>query len=201
MPCVSADSADMTNSVTDQENVAPATKREPRPFLFIDPMPSVTNDIEFKVDELQELETLASASVQVFVRSLVNFTIALQNRRALEHGNVQPIQLSVLNRRRRAAREWIVAIVAGKVDAGTCYTAATQWLPTLCGTGPDVSHCVDRARNLVEFVRGSITASIFAEPAENLVPQAKALYVLENVLAMHFGTVSELALSMRPTKV
>lgn len=190
----------MTNPVAVQENLAPANSREPRPFLFLEPTSTLTNDVELSADELQELDDLTTDKVPLFVRSLVNFTIALQNRRALENGNVQPIQLSVLNRRRRAARAWMVAILAGKVDEGTCHAAATQWLPTLCGTGPDLSRCIERAGSLVEFVRGSITACLFAEAAENLVPQAKALHALESVLAVHLCAVREHGRSTQPVR-
>jgi len=190
----------MTNLAAAQENIAPSTSREPRPFLFLEPVQAMTNDVEFRADDVQELDALAAAGVPVFVRSLVNFTIALQNRRALENGNVQPIQLSVLNRRRRAARAWFIAILAGKVDSGTLHAVATQWLPMLCGTGPDVSRCFGRARSIVEFVRGSITACLFAEAANNLVHQAKALFALESVLEAHLGAVHELGRSTQSVR-
>lgn len=183
----------MTKSVVSQENRAPAPAREPRPFLFIEPLRTPSQQVDFTADEVRLLEDIASASVPVLVRAVVNFTIALQNRRSLEHGNVQPIQVSVLNRRRRAARSWVVAILAGKVDAGTLHAVASQWLPTLCGTGPDVARCVPQAGNLVEFVRGGITATLFAEAADNLVPNAKALHVLESVLAAHYAAVRDAA--------
>jgi hypothetical protein len=113
----------------------------------------------------------------------------MQNGRALERGNPQPIPLSVLNRRRRAARTWFVAIAAGKADAATAHTFATQWLPLLTGTGPDLAAAVTPGRGLVEFVRGACTACLFADPAENLLPHAKALYVLETTLATHLAAL------------
>lgn len=190
----------MTNSTVSQENSAPSTAREPRPFLFIEPTSAIVKDVEFGADDVQLLDSLASPSVPVFVRGLVNFTIALQNRRALENGNVQPIQLSVLNRRRRAARAWFLSIMAGKVDASTCHAVASQWLPTLCGTGPDLGRCIGPSSSIFEFVRGSITACVFAEPADNLVPQVKALHALETVLSAHLTAVSEHGRPFQPIR-
>lgn len=188
----------MTKSVVSPESIAPTQKREPRPFLFLEPMRAApTSEVNFGKDAIEWLDAAASPSIPAFVRSLVNFTIALQNRRALEHGNVQPIQVSVLNRRRRSARAWFNAIVAGKVDSATCHAVATQWLPTLCGTGPDIDRCIKPAQRITEFVRGAITATLFAEAADNLVPNAKALNVLESVLATHLAAVQQAA---RPAK-
>jgi hypothetical protein len=97
----------------------------------------------------------------------------------------------VLNRRRRAARSWILAILAGKVDGAVRHAVSTSWLPTLCGTGPDRGKAVRPSRVLIEFVRGAITACIFSEVRENLLPQAKALHVLETTLSVHLAAVLE----------
>lgn len=183
----------MTKSAVHDAYDAPAAVREPRPFLQLAParLP-LPADISFG-DDCRYLEAAAGFSVPVLVRSLVDYTIALQNRRAIERGNPQPIQLSVLNRRRRAARSWILAILAGKVDAGTRHAVSSQWIPTLLGTGPDLTKAAVPGRTLVEFVRGGITACIFDEPAENLLPHARALHVLETVLSVHLAAIQQAA--------
>ena len=190
----------MTKSVVSEENIVPVSTREPRPFLFLEPRRAAATQVDFSAKEVELLDSLASPSVPVLVRSLVSFTIALQNRRALEHRNVQPIQVSVLNRRRRAARSWLVAILAGKVDAATCHAVATQWLPTLCGTGPDIARCIPQATSIIEFVRGGMTATLFDTPADNLVPNAKALHVLESVLSAHYAAVRDASRSTEPIR-
>lgn len=179
----------MTKSGVSDAYVADAAMREPRPFLFLEPArlplraePSFAADVRY-------LETAAGHSVPALVRSLVDFTIALQNKRALERGNPQPISVSVLNRRRRAARSWMLAVLAGKTDAATRHAVAASWLPTLAGTGPDVAKAAKPARTLVEFVRGAVTACIFDEPAADLLPHAKALHVLETTLSVHLAAV------------
>jgi hypothetical protein len=174
----------MTKSVTQQGAVV----------SFLAPR-AVARDVVIDAGAIAELEARAGASVPVLTRAVVAYTIALQNRRALEHGNVQPIQLSVLNRRRRVARAWLLAILAGKVDAGTRHAVATQWLPTLCAAGPAPAQCTTRAVALIEYVRGAITACIFDQPADNLVPQARALHALEQALAAHLGAVRDLGRS------
>lgn len=186
----------MSKSVIPSVN-APATPatpaaRQPRPFLFLEPQVT-TSAPTFSAEDVRQLDECVADNASAIVRSLVNYTIALQNRRALEHGDVKPIQLSVLNRRRRAARAWIVAIVQGKIDSATRHAVSSQWLPTLCATGPDRENCAAPASQLVEFMRGAVTACIFDGPAENLVPHARALHVLESVLAVHLTAVREAA--------
>ncbi|MCA8948621.1 MAG: hypothetical protein KDE27_03920 [Planctomycetes bacterium] len=192
----------MTKSVMSPRSSAPSGAREPRPFLFLEPRrPAVSGQPTFAAADVALLDAIAAPTVPSLVRSLVNFTIALQNRRGLEHGNAQPIQLSVLNRRRRSARAWILAILAGKTDAGTLHAVATQWLPTLCGTGPDLARCLPPAGKIIEFVRGGLTATIFAEANDNLVPQARALHALESLLAEHFGAVRAAARTPQSIRV
>lgn len=179
----------MIKSVVPEPNVAPAAVREVRPFLFLDvarlPLRSESIDPVGRA----WLEECAGDSVPALVRSLVDYTIALQNKRALEHGNPQPIQLSVLNRRRRAARSWILAVLNGKLDAATRHAVSSLWLPTLTGNGSDLHKAEARGQALIEFLRGAVTACIFSEPADNLLPHAKALHVLETVLAVHLAAL------------
>ncbi len=181
----------MTKSAVSDAYDAPAAVREPRPFLFLEPARLPLRDDPSVAANCHYLEAAAGHSVPALVRSLVDFTIALQNKRALEVGNPQPISVSVLNRRRRAARSWLLAVLAGRTDAPTRHAVATQWLPTLTGTGPDFGKAVRPARTLIEFVRGAVTACIFDEPAADLLPHAKALHVLESVLSIHLAAVLE----------
>ena len=190
----------MTKSDVHQGRAAAAPAREPRPFLFLEPQRVTSQSAAFAPPDVAYLDAAATDSVPALVRAIVGFTIALQNRRALEHGDVHPIQLSVLNRRRRAARAWLVAILAGRTDASTQHAVATQWLPTLCGTGPDVAACSAPASRLVEFVRGAVTACLFDAPSDNLLPHAKALFVLEQTLAIHLGAVRNAARRGEPVR-
>jgi hypothetical protein len=177
----------MTKTANSDVHDAPAAVREPRPFLYLEParLP-VHVDAKFRAD-CRYLEAAAGHCVPLIVRSLVDHTIALQNKRAIERGNPQPISMSVLNRRRRAARSWLLAVLAGKVDAETLHAFATQWMPTLAGTGPEAGKSAKWCRSIVEFVRGAVTACIFDEPSADLLPHAKALHVLETVLTAHLA--------------
>lgn len=177
----------MTKPAVSEANAAPAAVREVRPFLFLAPaaLPLRQNPID--PAGAVRLAAAADASLPALVRSLVDHTVARQNRRAQARGRAEPIQVSVLNRRRRAARSWLLAVVGAKVDAATCHAVATQWLPLLAGTGPELRIAREGARALVEFVRGAVTACIFDRPADNLLPQAKALHALETTLAVHLA--------------
>jgi hypothetical protein len=99
----------------------------------------------------------------------------------------QPVVLSVLNRRRRAAREWINSVLAGASDAATLQALAGQWLPVLLGHERSPARKAAATAALFEFLRGAITALLFEEPAENLLPAVKGLHVLETVLARQLG--------------
>lgn len=181
----------MTKSANHEVHDAPAAVRVPRPFLFLSParLP-VTTGASF-ANDVRYLEAAAGQWVPVLVRSVVDHTIALQNKRAIERGNPQPISMSVLNRRRRAARAWLLAVLAGKCDAETLNTVRTQWMPMLTGNGHEAAKASRWSRSVIEFVRGAVTACIFDEPAADLLPHAKALHVLETVLAAHLATTLE----------
>src|SRR5262245_57734578 len=136
----------MTKTVVTELDRASAV-REPRPFLYLEPAALVPSEAIDRVG-LEILDACVTPSVPALLASLVNYTIERQYRRELERGNPQPIQLSVLNRRRRSARAWITAILGGNVDQPTLYTLATQWLPMLAGSGPDLAHVARPAREL-----------------------------------------------------
>ncbi|MBL8729141.1 MAG: hypothetical protein JNM25_11960 [Planctomycetes bacterium] len=183
----------MTKSTVPDANVAITAVREPRPFLFLEPAPLPLRKNAIDAVGAAHLHAAAEGWVPMLVRSLIDFTIERHNRLALLRGIPQPIQLSVLNRRRRAARSWLLAVIAGKVDAATRHAVATQWLPLLAGTGPELRLVAPPARVLIEFVRGAITACIFDLPAANLLPEAKALHALETTLSVHLAAVLQTA--------
>ena len=172
---------------------AAAVRREVRAFLHLEPLRLPLKDERIDAAGAELLERVVAPCIPHLVRSLVDFSIARQNRRALERGAVQPIQLAVLNRRRRAARCWLNAIVAGKVDGATRHAVATQWLPLLTASGPDLRASARFGRAMVEFVRGALTACVFDEPAVCLVPHARALHVLEHTLAAHLAALHHAA--------
>ena len=179
----------MTKSAPSAHTATATPVREPRPFLFLEPTTPGTQAPVIATATQQRLERIATNDTPQLVRSVVDYTIALQNRRALERGNPQPIQLSVLNRRRRAARSWLLAILAGRTDATTLQTVTTQWLPVLCAVGAVPTGMERSGRRLIEFVRGALAACLFETPADNLLPHAKALHVVESTLAAHLAAL------------
>ncbi len=161
--------------------VVPPTK-ERRPFLKLSPL-RVPRDVPQEMTPgLEELEFRIGDDVQIVVRSLVNFTTSRQITRQRAAGRAVGVAHGVLNRRRRSAREWILA---GKVDEATLQALTHTWIPQLAGTGPDVGAVVSASMEFVEFVRGAMSALVMGEFAETLVPHAKALTVLETVLSLH----------------
>lgn len=164
--------------------------REPRPFLYLKAksLPIVDSDLD--AASVAQLQGSMQEEISQIVRSVVDFTIARDNERTRR---TQPIRMSVLNRRRRAARSWLLAIAEGRIDAVTLHTVASQWLPLLCGTGPDLALLADPAVDLIEFVRGAATACIFDEVAANLLPHARALHVLETTLSAHLAAAQQMA--------
>ena len=164
--------------------------RQRRPFLRLRPEqprklpPSARDGLELLAELLMD-------EVGSLMRSLVNYTVASQNEERRRTGRRQGVSLSVLNRRRRAARSWIIAILRGQVDRFTLHSVAHNWLPRLCGTGPTIRSASEPARRYVEFLRGLMTAHVMRRVAENLVPEAKALHALETVLGMHLGALDQ----------
>ncbi len=180
----------MTKSVTSAKGTV-SDVRELRPLLYLRPARLPLRDAAVDKIGVARLDAAMSPSIPHLVRSIVDFTIELQNRRALERGNPQPIHLSVLNRRRRAARAWLLAIAAGKADAATRHAVSTQWIPLLVGSGPEITKATQPGRAVMEFVRGAITACVFDEPAASLLPHARALHVLEQTLAAHLAALQQ----------
>ncbi|MFK7743160.1 MAG: hypothetical protein AB8H80_22790 [Planctomycetota bacterium] len=166
-----------------------AAVREPRPFLYLKPAALPLVHHEYDAAGVARLQQSADADIPHIVRSIVDYTIASQNERSRR---AQPIPMSVLNRRRRAARSWLRAILEARCDAATRHAVATQWLPILCGTGPDRQQLAPLAAALCEFVRGVVTASVFVEPKANLLGDARALHALESTLSVHLAAVGQL---------
>ena len=179
----------MTKPAIPQAAAAPT--REPRPFSFLAPKLVLAEPPAIEVGGRAFLSAKTSEFVPALVRALVNHTIELQNRRSRERGWQQPIQLSVLNRRRRCARSWLQSVINGAVDLPTLHAAASQWLPMLCGHGPDQPTMLRTVRSCVEFVRGALTGLIFDHAADNLLGHARAQHALETVLAAHLAAAEE----------
>ena len=165
-------------------------QKEPRPFLYLEPK-EVPRDPAILAEGVAELATLILDQIPALVRALINHTIAMQNRRTLLTGRRQAIPISVLNRRRRSARAWILAVIHGQMDRATLHAVSHVWIPQLAGTGPELRHAARAGRSCMEFLRGAITAHIFEHPEENLVPAAKALQALEIVMGTHLQALSE----------
>ena len=115
-------------------------RRETRPFLYLDPKPIPAGKAEVEARDLKLLNRAVGNRAPALVRSLVNYTIELRNQQNRRAGFNQPIVLSVLNRRRRSARAWILAILAGKTDRATLHAFTRTWMPQMAGTGPDLLH-------------------------------------------------------------
>lgn len=171
----------------------PDARPVPRPFLRVEPRPIPRAESKIDPRDLELLSAAVEEGVPAIVRALVDYTIKLQNRRLLETGRPTPIAVSVLNRRRRSARSWIQAILAGQVDRGTLHAFTNTWIPQLAGTGPEPARAVRTGLACIEFVRGLITAQVLDEPADNLVPEARALNALETVLGVQLQALREVA--------
>lgn len=183
----------MTTEAKDKASSPTTPPREPRPFLRLEAI-----DVPRKLPPsarqgLPLLAGLLMDDVAALVRSLVNHTVAVQNEERRRRGRPEGVTLSVLNRRRRAARSWILTILAGQVDRGSLHAITRSWLPQLCGTGPGIRNAVEPAARYVEFLRGLMTGLVVRRVAENLVPEAKALHALETVLGIHLGAMEEAA--------
>ena len=174
-----------------EETPSRAPLRERQPFLWLGAMDVPRRLPPSARDGLELLVELLIDEVGSLVRSLVNHTVAAQNEQRRREGRAEGVTLSVLNRRRRAARSWIVTILRGQVDRATLHAVAHSWLPQLCGTGPTIRNAKRPTRRYVEFLRGLMTAHIMHRVAENLVPEATALHALETILAIHLGALEE----------
>lgn len=168
-----------------------ASPRVPRAFSFLKPRLVTAAPPEIDVGGRAVLAARVQECIPALARALVDHSVAMLNEHGLSIGNRQPIQLSVLNRRRRAARAWLQSVVSGQVDLPTLHAVATQWLPMLAGHGRDPETVRRTIRTAVEFVRGTVTGALFDEPEDNLLGHARALHVLETVLSVHLAAAEE----------
>ncbi|MEM7205555.1 MAG: hypothetical protein AAF628_35190 [Planctomycetota bacterium] len=173
---------------TKSPEAALATTREPRPFQHLEPATGIAVPSPAELDALTLLRSRVGDAVPTLVRSLVEWTFAAQ-RRLDRIARPTPPSISVLNRRRRAATQWIRAILAGRCDADNLHALTHSWIPQLVGTGPDLHLCYDLGRQCFELLRGGITSLAVDRPAENMLPEAKAIHALDLVLAIHLDAL------------
>ncbi len=181
----------MISKAKDKTASARAPARERRPFLFVDAIDVPRRLPSSAQDGVRLLARLLMHEVGTLVRSLVNYTVACQNEERRREGRPQGVSLSILNRRRRAARSWVLTILKGHVDRSTLHTVVHSWLPQLCGTGPGIRDARAPARRYVEFLRGLMTSHVMGRVAANLVPEAKALHALETILGIHVRALED----------
>lgn len=181
----------MTTTVQNSEQRSPIQAREPRPFARLEPTAIPPQLPASARDGLVLLEDFVQRHATMLMRSLVGFSFSNPDQRRAGPSHQQAA--SVLNRRRRAALEWIQAILAGRIDGSTLHSLAHSWIPQLAGTGPELARCVDRASEFIEYLRGAVTGLVMDRPQASLVPEAKALYALETILAVHLQAVCDAA--------
>ena len=175
----------MKTATTEPSPVHTATV-ERRPFLRLEPEPraALTDDVR---SGLVLAEQFLTDQVPALVQGLVNYAIGVQSRRRPAGRRIAP-SVAAINRRRRASRQWIQAILAGAIDRETLQTIGHTLIPQLAGSGPEVHRGAALGRQCVEYLRGALTAGIFGEPVANLVPEARALHGIETVLAIHLDS-------------
>jgi len=149
---------------------------------------SIDRGVRGLVVEATGVGNIPPPAVPAIVQCLVNFSFQISKKVSV--WRTAP-SMSVLNRRRRVGRQWIQAVLDGRVDAATLHWVAHTALPQLVGSGPDVHRGVAAGRDCFEYLRGAATARIMAEPDENLVPRATALHAMESVLVMHLGAFEQ----------
>ena len=142
--------------------------------------------------DLAYLQFLVASDDIRIARGLVDYSLQITSRVA---GPLRrPPAVSILNRRRRSARLWVNAVLAGDVSQRTMDCLTGSWLPHLAGVGPDASQAAHRLGfRAIEWLRGAFQASIFDRPDANLVRHARALHALETVLAAHAAAVTRVA--------
>ena len=181
---------DSARTESAQEAGTPGYSGQPerRPFLRLEPRAA-----EPMTDEI--LETLPALRRELYpelpglARAVVDHSVRFQNAQSRRQPRTTPtaISLPMLNRRRRAARLWLQAILYGRVDPVTRHAVAHQWLPQLAGVTADGTTPPTVGRRFLEFVRGLLIASVADRPSANLVPIAKQMFAIESVLSVHLG--------------
>lgn len=128
--------------------------------------------------------------VEAVVPALVRGLVALAVHPASLAGDTGKL-VSSLNRRRRAATEWVRSILDGAIDPATLRNVGEVWLPALIGGRSDVVR--SRARACVEYLRGAMHGVVMTRPEDNLVPEARTLFAIDSILARHLGAVLDAA--------
>ena len=171
-------------------------RRELTPFTWLSSLDDPTTPLTAEARRgITRLRRVAEAHVPVLVRGLVHLTSRPRNNSERLGATV-----SVLNRRRRAATEWVRAILDGATDLATLHSVGEQWLPTLAGAGHDRHRGATQARACIEYVRGALTALVLARPEDNLVPEARCIYALEAVLSRHLTAAWQAAARREPAR-
>lgn len=160
------------------------TPRERRPFAQLQPQaPQARGLIGEAARGLPRLRLRCEPMVPVLVRGLVTLSESLAPATA---DGTSPI--NSLNRRRRAATEWLRAVLDGAIDPSTLHNVRLVWMPALTGAG-DVSTLTAHGRTCIEYLRGAMTGLVMCRPEDNLVPDARSLHTLETILALHLGAI------------
>lgn len=161
---------------------------ERRPFLRLEPQQAgpISDEV---AETLPGVRQVLQPEMPGLVRAVVDHSIRFQNAQRREQRRITPdaISLPVLNRRRRAARMWLQAILHGRVDPVTRHSVGHQWLPQLAGTRADGTTPSVIGRKFLEYVRGLLIASVGDRPAANMLPIAKQMHAIESVLAVHLA--------------
>ena len=193
MATIASESSTATTQTVAPSSGTHVVAKDRRPFLTLEPV-AIPDELPPEVvSGLTILNELVENDVQLVTRAIVGYTVANQIREQRAIGRTQGVPISVLNRRRRAARAWIVAILQGNVDAPNLRVVTSNWIPQLTGTGPDVTDAVCAGETLIEYVRGVISGSVMTDPADNLVPHAHALHALDTILGIHLQALREAA--------
>ncbi len=173
----------------------PAAVRTPQPFHRLTPVGLVGELPGDVVADLSYLQFLAGDADAAIATALVGFSL----RDARERCRAPSI--SVLNRRRRAARLWVNAVLKGDVSGPTVKNLIRSWIPQLAGTGPDVSKAARIGGELVEYLRGAFSAEVFGTPDADLLRKARALHALEFVLGAHLAAIEWIGSGKVPARV
>jgi hypothetical protein len=136
------------------------------------------------------LQRLAFEHAARISHELVQHTLRLRPGSSVPFLRVPPF--SVLNRRRRAARLWVNAVLVADTSPETLRNLTRTWLPQLTGTGPDPRLAAPSGPGLVEFLRGALAAVASPDgPVEDLSPLFDALHAADQVLRAHLGAIAD----------
>ncbi|GEM_PF-5606145 len=97
--------------------------------------------------------------------------------------------LASLNKRRRAARAFLVGLFQGKVADGYCRDLKNVWLPELLGRNKWGEMDRERALAFLEYSMGLLAGALHSEPRENLVPMARIQAALEHAFQRMLFTI------------